>query len=752
MTQKSAATLMACASLLALACAFAPVPAFAQTGTPSASGVGVAGMGEVIVTARKKEESAKDVPSSVTALSGATLEAVSAGGADISFLSARVPSVNVESSFGRTFPRFYIRGLGNTDFDLNASQPVSLVYDDVVFENPVLKGFPAFDVERVEVLRGPQGTLFGRNTPAGVVKFDSVKPTEQFDAKVRAGYRTFNGFDFEGAVGGKIADGLSARASLLVQTQDAWIDNGFTGQKDFTGDYRDIAGRLQLRYQPNAQLDALLNVHGRTFDGTSQIFRANVITRGTTGLNANFDRDKVFYDGGAGNNQSLDTYGVTGRVTYDFGDVVMTSVTGYEHVEFFGRGDIDGGAGAAFLPTGSRPGLIPFPAQTADGIDGLDQWSQELRFASDGSGPFSWLGGLYYFNEDVTISSYDYDTFAPGQPQDGFAQQNQKTEAWALFGSASYKATDKLTLTAGLRYSDDNKDFRGRRTQSPFGAPNITRAVSVGDSAVSWDVSAVYALSDTTNVYGRIARGFRAPSIQGRILFGDDVTTANSEFLTSYEAGVKGSAFERRLLADVSVYTYTIDDQQLTAVGGGQNFNRLVNAKEGRGYGFEADLRARPTENLTLSAAFGYNNTEIKDPALGTQPCGAPCTVTNPVVGGIVRINGNSFPNAPEWTGSLTAEYVYPLASGARLFAFTDWAYKGDTNFFLYESKEFREDGYWEGGLRVGYETADAKKQIALYGRNITDEERLVGGIDFNNLTGFVNNPRIWGIEASLKY
>jgi iron complex outermembrane receptor protein len=153
---RSTATLFAGASLLAMTCAFAPASAYAQTGTPSASGVGVAGIGEVIVTARKKEESAKDVPASVTALSGAALEAVSAGGADISFLSARVPSVNVESSFGRTFPRFYIRGLGNTDFDLNASQPVSLVYDEVVFENPVLKGFPAFDIERVEVLRGPQ--------------------------------------------------------------------------------------------------------------------------------------------------------------------------------------------------------------------------------------------------------------------------------------------------------------------------------------------------------------------------------------------------------------------------------------------------------------------------------------------------------------------------------------------------------------------------------------------------------------------
>ena len=127
------------------------------------------------------------------------------GGADIRGLSGRVPSLNIESSFGRTFPRFYIRGLGNTDFDLNASQPVSLVYDDVVLENPILKGFPAFDVDRIEVLRGPQGTLFGRNTPAGIVKFDTVKPGKGRNY-ARISYGTYGTINAEGAVGGQPSD------------------------------------------------------------------------------------------------------------------------------------------------------------------------------------------------------------------------------------------------------------------------------------------------------------------------------------------------------------------------------------------------------------------------------------------------------------------------------------------------------------------------------------------------------------------
>src|SRR4029079_12675870 len=186
-------------STLAFASALA-APAAAQTGAPPSTAPKTAPadtsaqLGEIIVTAQRRTENVQDVPVSVGTVDPQQLNAISTSGADIRGLSGRVPSLNIESSFGRTFPRFYIRGLGNTDFDLNASQPVSLVYDDVVLENPILKGFPVFDMDRVEVLRGPQGTLFGRNTPAGIVKFDTVKPGSGNNyAKISYGsYSTIN--------------------------------------------------------------------------------------------------------------------------------------------------------------------------------------------------------------------------------------------------------------------------------------------------------------------------------------------------------------------------------------------------------------------------------------------------------------------------------------------------------------------------------------------------------------------------------
>jgi iron complex outermembrane receptor protein len=178
-------------------------------------------------------------------------------------MNGRVANLTIESSFGRVFPRFYIRGYGNTDFDLNASQPVSFVVDDVVQENPILKGFPVFDIERVEVLRGPQGTLFGRNTPAGIVKVDTVRPTDVNDGYFKASYGSYNAARIEGAFGTGFGNGWSTRLSVLYMRQDDYVDNAFTGEKDAYEGFNEWAARLQLAYDNGGSFRALFNLHGR---------------------------------------------------------------------------------------------------------------------------------------------------------------------------------------------------------------------------------------------------------------------------------------------------------------------------------------------------------------------------------------------------------------------------------------------------------------------------------------------------------
>ncbi|MDP3737946.1 MAG: TonB-dependent receptor [Hyphomonadaceae bacterium] len=721
---KFVAALMAAASAVAL---FAS-PAVAQA--PPESGLDV-----VIITANQREEDLQDVAISAAALPTDQIEALFSGGEDVLAIAARVPGVYGESSNGRVAPRFYIRGLGNTDFDLAASQPVSIIMDDVVMENVVLKSTPLFDLDRVEVYRGPQGTLFGRNTTAGIIRFTSAKPTEEFDARAQASFGSFGTVTFDGAVGGQIAPGVSARGSVLVQHRDNWIDNTFVAtDDDELGGFDEVAGRAQLLFTPSDDLDILLNIHGRQLDGTSAIFRANVITPGTNGLNANYDRDRVTFNQGGGNPQHYEGWGASANVGWDIGELTLTSITGYETTNGSSRGDIDGGV------AGVGPGFIPFDSDTRDGLDDLEQFTQEVRIAGDTGGRLVWQAGAYYFNSYFNITTVGPLGFPPS------TTVTHENTSWALFGQASYDITDAFSVTGGLRYTDDDKDF------AVAGAPANNRTVS--DDHVSWDVSAMYDITPDFSIYGRVADGFRGPSIQGRdVAFFNPPSVAQSETVTSFEVGAKSSLLDNTLRLNGAVYTYEVNDIQLTAVGGGGNLVQLVNADKGKATGLEVDAEWQPIENLVFTGGFAWTDTELDDPGLAVGIC-AQCTVTDPIV--VINatnralVDGNPFPNAPEMTADFTARWSVPLGDDAEFFAFTDWAYQGETNLFIYESTEFQTDDQFEGGLKFGWAKTDGSLEVAAFARNITDEDNIKGGIDFNNNTAFVNEPRIIGVSVKI--
>lgn len=742
------------------------------------------GVGTIIVTAQRREQDIQDVPVSVTALNQDTLAAIGSSGQDVRVLSARVPSLVVESSFGRTFPRFYIRGLGNTDFDFNASQPVSLVYDDVVLENPILKGFPVFDMQQVEVLRGPQGTLFGRNTPAGIVKFDSVKPRDYADGYASLSVGRFGNVNAEAAVGGPLGDNINVRLSALYQSQDDYIDNVLPSgtTEDALGGFSDFAFRAQFDFQLADNFDLLLTGQVRDLDGTARIFRANNFTRGQSGLNSNFDRRSVSVDGQ--NDQTVKTQNVSARATLDLGAVSIISVTSFWNGSAASVGDVDGGFGASFLPPElTGPGVIPFTAETQDTIPDLDQFTQELRIASNGSGPLSYQAGIFFFDEDLEIVSNNFSTLgdplnAPGGVNI-IVSQAQESKALGIFGSLTYELSDQLSVTGGIRYNDDERDFvvvRSRDTQFPTFLQNplgtVTREVS--DDTITWDLSATYAASDDVKLYAKVARGYRAPSIQGRVLFPpatatpleDGVTVADSETITSYEAGIKSTLWGGRARINLTAFYFDLNDAQLTAVGGDVNANRLINADNVRGYGFELDAELAPTDNLFFTAGLSFNDTEIQDQGLTTAACGAVrvdtfpdvslCTILDPIVtpaapfsAAIVSIDGNSLPQSPRWIANWTARYSIPVGDG-EVYAFTDWAYRSKINFFLYESVEFQDNSQLEGGVRVGYKTDSF--ELAGFVRNITNDTSAVSGIDFNNLTAMVNEPRVWGVSAAVNF
>ena len=706
---------------------------------------------EVTVTAERRSENVLDVPSSISTVNAATLDVLATNGQDVRVLAGRVPSLNVESSFGRAFPRFYIRGYGNGDFRLNASQPVSLVYDDVVQENPILKGFPIFDLDQIEVLRGPQGTLFGRNTPGGVVKFDSVKPQPEFGGYVSASSATFNTTNIDGAINIPFGSGWAARFSALYQHRDDYVGNENAGALDGGGDddyegYNDRAARLQVSYDSET-FDALFNAHVRSLDGTARVFRANIIEPGTNDLVDGFDSDEVFFDGQ--NRQELNIEGGSIRLSWDFGDLALHSITGYESMDAYSRGDIDGGWGCGFCTLPNGPGFIPFPSETADAIPTLDQFTQEIRVESQMDGAFNWQAGVYYFDEDYDTEFFAYDSLGGGA-QFQYLRGNQTNTSWAVFGSVNFEISPAFELRAGVRYTNDEKDFvNGEPEGFTFPDPLGPQSASLSDSKVSWDLSGTWSVNEDVNLYARVATGYRGASVQPAGAFGNQ-SVADPETNTAIEVGVKADLMDRRASLAFNLFRYEVKDQQLTAVGGASNAVRLLNAAETVGQGAELDLQAYLTPQLLMTLGASYNDTEINDDDISVGTCAA-CEVTDPIDGGFAVIDGNPLPQAPEWIANFTLRYGIPMGNG-EFFAFTDWAYRSEVNFFLYESVEFTGKSLLEGGLRVGYTWDDGKYEGAVFGRNITDEEVAVGAIDFNNLTGFLNEPRIFGVQFKARF
>ena len=407
------------------------------------------------------------------------------------------------------------------------------------------------------------------------------------------------------------------------------------------------------------------------------------------------------------------------------------------------------------------PGAIGFSAVTQDKLNDLEQFTQEIRLASETDDALSWQTGAFYYDSSFNVTSID--------GYFGATTVFHSNTTWALFGQTSYEINERLNVTGGVRYTHDKKSLHvGEQNVGGFALVTGDATVQnyedidVDDGQISWELSANYKVDDDTSLFARFANGFRAQSIQGRdVAFEGDPSVADAETINSIEFGIKSDLLDNTLRLNAATFYYQIDDMQFSAISGGANNVALVNADKGTGYGFEIDAQYVANDYLTLTAGYSYNKTEIKDDTLTVLPCGASeafgstgnCTVLDPRPNGFnASIDGNPFPQAPESIFTFTARYAVPMGNDGEFFAYTDWAYQGDTNLFLYESVEFQTDGNVEGGLRIGYENFEHNYTVALFGRNITDEENVKGAIDFNNLTGIVNQPRIFGIEAKVSF
>jgi len=706
---------------------------------------------EIVVTAQKREQTLTDVPVAVSAISGELVSDYLGGAQDIRALAARVPGLNIETSNGRTQPRFYLRGMGNIDFDVNANQPVAMIFDDISLENNTLRSVPLFDIERVEVLKGPQGSLFGRNTNAGVIKIDSVRPSADRNGYFLASYGSRETFIAEAASNFSFSDTFMMRASLKYQDRGKWIDNTYNGPGDDFGAFEEFAWRLQFLWEPSETFRGHLKLHGFNQDGSDpNVFYANAIAVGSPGLRPGFNEKIATHDSEIA---TMDTDHMGGALNLQWtlsNDMTLTSITGYDTLENFQSADVDGGEVTFDFADIGVPGKSLFAVvATGDGLDDLEQITQEFRLAGRAQNLF-WQTGFYYFDEDFDLLNQSFH-FPPES-----ALVSQQTTSWALFGQAEYEINDAWALTVGGRWTDDEKDL----TVGPAVPGGIVNpaSISVSDDFFNWDVAVTFDAYEDWTWYARLATGSRGPVTLGRFGF---VSSARTEDTISGEIGFKSTLMDGRARWNTSVYMFRNDDQQLTATGGAANVNQLLNADQVNGYGLETEFDLLITENLFVSANLSYNDTEIDDPGLRDDQCGSTpsCTGLDPIAGyrdgpfgpvTEVFIDGNPLPRTPEWIFNFILQYTHPLQNGDLYFN-TDWSYRDESNLFLHESIEFVQEERWLGGLRAGYRL-DNGMDFALVGRNITDEVVVEGGINFLNLTAFVNEPAYWGLEFRTRF
>lgn len=685
---------------------------------------------EIIVTAQKRVQNLQKIPLSVSIISQRNLDILTAGGGDIRVFAARIPSLNIESSFGgRSYPRLYIRGLGNPDFTMNATQPVSLYYDEVVLNNPMIKGLPAYDLERVEVLRGPQGSLWGKNTPAGAVHFISKTPSHNQSSYARVSYGRFNSLNLETALGGNLIDEkLLVRLSTLYQSRDGWVTNQISGNK--IGGYQDFAARLQLLWSPADNFEALFKFHIRIMDGASALFH-DIDQPSVSKEHIALDSDFI-------DSQEINQIGSSLKLIYEFETIILTSITGLETGDMLSIGDLDGSA--------------IFQNVNSSAIDSLSQFTEEFRISNDETAQVEWQIGVFYFRENLKY----HNTFTDLQEESALFQNvRQNSTSWALFGQIGYEFSDQLSLTFGGRYSNEEKNLAQTslfyqpdpdnihdpdKALAVFG-PDVQGSENGDWNQFTWDMALAYELSETIHFYTRLAKGFRGGAINGGAIFGAPIISVKPERVISLDSGIKTELLEGKLRFNTGGYYYRFYDQQLTSQLSTNQIS-LTNTEGGEGYGFEIDADFILTRNLQISGGLSFNHTAFIGPTI----------IPHPQTGVRVDIGGNRFANAPKWMGDILIHYKIPLTNQSELFLLSDWSYRGQQYFTPVgkDAKALAVEGYWTGGARAGYRMKDL--EIATWVRNITDVNRLNCAFNVNGNRGCFTGPRVWGIDLKIQF
>jgi len=734
-------------NLVALAVSMALFPASLQAAV----------LEEVKVTATKREQSSQDVGIAISAFTGDQMEQL--GFENAQQVTAMAPGVHTIQPNGEANYAIAMRGVANSDFTTNVESPVALYVDEVYISQMSGAGFMLFDMERVEILRGPQGTLFGRNATGGLVHYITRKPAEGFDGYIKGTYGDYDLYKVEGAIGGG-TETLSARFSGAYTEADGYVTNRLDPGNDLNN-ADDQSGRLQVLWAPTDSIDFLFNarmaqqdIDTGFFENVSSIRPGELTPKEFNPVLEYIDPDgnkDVWagdYDDPGFND--LETEGYTGTLNWDFGAFRMTSITDYSTVEREYIEDSD---------------ASPAPVFNFFLLTDAEQFSQEIRFDGEADA-FKWVAGVYYLDLQIDDSNGAItDPFiapvyeeigidrTPGSEAGLNNAYTSDLESWSIFGQVDVPLSDDLTLIAGGRYIVDDKDFDYVTNAVEFVDPssksgfnnnsnlaNVIPLASYSGSSKDKEWSARlqldWALNDDLLLYGGWNRGVKGGGFNAPIfpltppLDYDDATMSyDPEQLDAFEVGFKSTLADGLVRFNGAAYYYDYSDYQAFFIVG---IDTITFNTDAESMGGELELQASLFDGLDILLGAAYNDIDVD--------------IGNDTVASV---------QSPEWNLNALVRYEWPMFGGYMAIQ-GDIVYRSEHYFALTGLETVEEDGYTVSNASLTYTSDNQAWQVSAFVKNLTDEEYLVQTFDLSGLDVFgmteqyYGRPQWWGV--SLKY
>lgn len=678
----------------------------------------------IVVTAQRRETDLQTTSASVSALSRDMIE--SARVRSVEDVALLVPNVTFAQSNNEQ--QVSIRGVGVDNAFFTAEAGVAIYLDGVFLGRPNIATAALSDLERIEIVRGPQGTLYGRNATGGAINIITRGAEDDFGGRFFGSFGNYDALEIGGAITGPLGQDVSGRVSAVYSRRDGYVRNLADGSR--LDGMRDFSSRAVLHWDATDRLSFDLR-------GDYQRIRSTGPANQPYNVDSNVGPDVVQFTFGPGTGRYTNAprtvfhdlnadwtrtyYGSNLTATYDFDDVSLKSITAYRHSSTNQDADLDG-----------TDGILDTLHNVRTPTSGLSahQFSQELQLASDGTGMFNYIFGLYYYDEHARVGIViDQSDFMGGVFRtDSTVVQDTRTEA--AYGELYFNPSENLRFTAGLRYTSDHKSFTS----------SIGAASSGANTDNSWTpkIGVEYAFSDDVFGYLTVSRGFKAGGFNPYTNSG----FYEPETLWSYETGLRTRLFDGRVQANLSAFTYDYNDIQVTQYTFlGPDISNVGTASIN---GIELELQVAPTRGLVLGGSASYIDAEYGN-----------FSITDLLTGMPTNVGGNQVPKSSEWSLAGNVQYNFDIGSVGELELRYDIAYKSSFYFSSFNTLGTRQKGYTLSNAQITYRPAESRLSISAFVRNITDEAVFTQATQASSLllpTVTYNPPRNYGVSAAIEF